>query len=659
MNYLIHLRKSLALLFLIGTVFTVQAQKPIELVSPDGNIKVSVVLGDKIYYTISDRNEVLLQNNEMQLQFRNETFGKNPKLISRKSLQVDADIQPTVPLKFAIVKNRYNQLILNFQGNYSVEFRAFDDGVAYRFISRKKGIVEVMHEDFNLNFPAVYQLHLQQGGFNTNYEEPYKHLQSKDVNVEDPMILLPLLIDTQKGTKILISEADLNDYPNMFLRGHGEKNSFTSVFSHAPLKVKTDGRNINVVEEADYIARITGIRAFPWRYFIIAGNDCRLVESTMVCRLSPSTVLNDVSWIKPGLVMWDWMNRWTDYGPEVNYKAGVNTAAYKHYIDFSARNNIPYLVVDEGWSKDYIHLKEVIPNVDLPELVSYGKAKNVGIILWVTYSGIEADLLDDSYNIFEHYSKMGIKGFKIDFMDRNDQDVVNFYKRAAKEAAENHLLLEFHGNHKPTGLEYQYPNVLSYEGVRGLENRRTCTPDNSIYFPFMRNILGPMSFTPGSMLNVQPENFGNGLPPNMVQIGTRVYHMAAYIVFESGLQMIADSPRQFDQNPDCSQFIFSTPVTWDETRALVAQVGEYVVVAKRRGEKWWIGGITNNAQKLREFDITLDFLPPGTFNMTAFEDGLNADSQAMDYDVRKTSVKQGDKIHIKMARNGGWAAVIE
>ncbi|MDR2847759.1 MAG: glycoside hydrolase family 97 protein [Bacteroidales bacterium] len=638
------------------------AQKPVELLSPDGTIQLSITLGDKISYNISNNGEILLQNNELQLQLRKETLGKAPKLASQKRTSVDTNISPVVSFKFSTIKNKYNQLLLNFKGDYSVEFRAFDDGVAYRFITRKKGEIEVMHEDVNLSFPSDYLLHVQQDDFNSYYESPYKHLASREFNPDDQTIVLPVLVDTRKGAKILISEADLNDYPCLFFHGRGGDNGLTSAFPRSPLELKADanGRNIRVSKEADYIAKTAGTREFPWRWFVIAKNDGQLVESTMVARLSPQNVLGDVSWIKPGQVMWDWMNRWSDYGPEVNYTAGVNTAAYKHYIDFASRNKIPYLVIDAGWSKDNAAPMEVQESVDMPELVRYGREKQVGLILWITYRGIQDDFNDNSINLFEHFSKMGIVGFKIDFMDRNDQSIVNFYEQAAKEAAKYKMLVELHGSYKPVGLEYRYPNVLSYEGVMGLENGIGCLPDNSVYLPFMRNVLGPMSFTPGSMLNVQPENAGRGLGSNLVTVGTRVHHMAHYVLFESGLQMIADSPRQFDQNPDCRDFIFSTPVTWDETHALAAQAGKYIISARRHGNKWWIGGITNNDEKIREFDLTLDFLPAGkTFRLTAFEDGINANHQAMDYDVRKLNVKQGDKIHVKLARNGGVAAVIE
>jgi alpha-glucosidase len=637
-------------------------QKPLELLSPDGKTKLSVNIGDKITYSVYSNDEVLLKDNEIQLQLRKEILGKNPKLASQKRSSVNTEIKPVVPFKFSTVKNQYNQLLLAFKGDYSLEFRAFDDGVAYRFITKKKGTIEVMQEDFDLSFAGDYLVHVEfpgSRGFNAVYEEPYSHVESKEW--KDDMSVLPILIDTRKGAKILISEADLVDYPCMFVKGKGTGNGLTSLFPKTPLETNNrNDRNIKASKEADYIAKTAGTRNFPWRFFIVVRNDGQLLESTMVCRLSPQNELGDVSWIKPGLAMWDWMNRWSDFGPEVNYVAGVNTAAYKHYIDFSSRNHIPYMVVDEGWSVNNGLPKEIKPSIDIPELVRYGKEKNVALVLWITYRGIQEDFDDDSYNLFEYFSKMGIKGFKIDFMDRSDQEIIHFYENAAKEAAKYQMVIELHGSYKPVGMEFKYPNVLSFEGVRGMENGGGCVPDNSVYLPFMRNVLGPMSFTPGSLLNVQPENMKNGLGSNLVMVGTRAHHIAYYILFESGLQMIADSPRQFDMNPDCRDFIFSTPVTWDETHALAAEAGQYAIAAKRHGNKWWIGGITNNAQQAREFDIKVDFLPAGkTFNLTAFEDGPNANRQAMDYNVRKQALKNGDTIHIKLARNGGFAATIE
>jgi alpha-glucosidase len=434
----------------------------------------------------------------------------------------------------------------------------------------------------------------------------------------------------------------------------------TALFSPAPVKLsmKSD-RCRDVIETADYIAKTKGTRSYPWRFFIITRNDGQLIGNTMVCRLSPQNILPDVSWVKPGLVAWDWLNRWADYGPEMTFKAGVNTAAYKHYIDFAARNNIRYLILDEGWSVDAAHPMQIIPEVNLPELVEYGNSKGVGLILWLTYAGVYDDFRDDSYNLFEHYAKMGVKGFKIDFMNRNDQEIVNDYEKMVAEAAKYKMLVELHGSYKPTGLEYRYPNLLSYESVLGMEQGGNCRPDNSLWQPFLRNVVGPMSFTPGGFLSVQPQ-FYRGLGPNPVFIGTRAQQMAYYVLFECGLQMISDSPRRFDENPDCRDFVFSVPVTWDETLSLAADAGQYLVAAKRHGDKWFVGGICNNAERVREMDVKLDFLPVGkTFRMVSFIDGPNAGVQAMDYNIVVRQVKKGDTVHVKMVRNGGLAAVLE
>ncbi|MDR0559712.1 MAG: glycoside hydrolase family 97 protein [Prevotellaceae bacterium] len=641
-------------------------QKSIELLSPDGKIRVTANIAGKINLVVSSGSNELFRS-DLQMELRTETLGKNPKLTAHKYTSVDTEIKPVVPFKFSTVKNRYNGLTLDFKGNYSVEIRAFDDGIAYRFITRKKGTVEVMREDCNLSFPERYLLHLQYAGENRGfaavYEEPYSHVESDKWSADSMMAVLPLLIDTRRGEKILFSEADINDYPNMFLSGRGTANGVTSAFPPAPTKMRIDSAgNTWISEEADYIAKTKGSREFPWRWFIVSHSDGQLLESAMVARLAPKCALDDVSWIKPGQAFWDYINRSTDYGPHVTYRQGINTPTYKRYIDFAAKNKIQYVLIDAAWAKDHSAYPtlEVVPELDLPEVIKYAKSKNVEIILWMYYHPVQRDLNDDSFNMFEYYSKMGVAGLKIDFMDRSDQWIVNFYEQAAREAAKCKMVLEFHGSYKPVGLEYKYPNVLSYEGVRGLEYGGGTSPENSIYLPFMRNVTGPTSFTPGSMLNTQPEHLRTGWGYNWATIGTRVHHMAYYIVLESGMLMIADSPRRFEENPDCAGFIFSVPVTWDETRAVAAEVGQYAIVAKRKGDRWWIGGITNDSEKRRDFHVTLDFLNPNKkYRITSFEDGPNANGQAMDYNLRSMEVQKGDVLDIRMMRNGGWAAVIE
>lgn len=647
------MKHNLLLLLFLSIAFSISAQKKAELQSPNGEIKVSLSISDKIYYTISYNNDVLLEKNHLSLNLGNETLGLNPKLSGQKANKVNEVLTPVVPLKYSSVKNQYNSLLLTFKGDYSVEFRAFDDGIAYRFITNKKGDVEVLGEDFAINFPTNYLLHLQQpGGFKTAYEEPYTHVESNEWKATDRMSVLPILIDTKKKYKILISESDLSDYPCMFLKGNGA-NGAQSTFPKAPLEFGEDGdRSLKIVKEADYIAKTTGKRNFPWRYFVITKDDKQLIENTMTYRLATKSQLQDVSWIKPGQVSWEWWNEASPYGPDVNFVAGFNLDTYKYYIDFASKYGIEYIIMDEGWAKSTRDPYTPNPKVDVHELIRYGKEKNVGIILWLTWLVVE-----NNPDIFKTFSEWGVKGVKIDFMDRSDQWMVNYYERIAKEAAKYNILVDYHGSFKPAGIEYKYPNILSYEGVRGMEQMEGCTPENSVYFPFMRNAVGPMDYTPGAMISMQPERYC-GHRPNSASIGTRAYQLALFVIFESGLQMLADNPTLYYRNEDCTKFITDVPVTWDETRALEAKAGEYALVAKRKGNKWYIGGMTNNIE--RQLEINLDFLNTGTlYKMTSFEDGINAGRQAMDYRRKESHVKSGDKIQIKMARNGGFAAVIE
>ena len=648
------MKRHLSLLMILCWGILLHAQTESELSSPNGEIKVTLNITDKIYYSIAYDGDVLLKDNSLQLALKDEVLGQNPRLRRRKYVSVDEQLTPVMPLKFSTVTNQYNQLTLTFK-NYSVEFRAYDDGVAYRFVTSRKGEVEVLGEEFAVNFPDDYLLHLQQpGGFKTSYEEPYTHVFSNEWKPSDKMSVLPVLIDTRKQYKILISESDLTDYPCMFLKGTGD-NGIVSTFPKAPLAFGEDGdRSLKITQEADYIAKTSGARNYPWRYFVLTKDDRQLLENTMTYKLAGKNQLQDVSWIKPGQVSWEWWNDASPYGPDVNFVSGYNLETYKYYIDFASKFGIPYIIMDEGWAKSTRDPYTPNPKVDLHELIRYGKEKNVGIVLWLTWLTVE-----NNFDLFKTFNEWGIKGVKIDFMDRSDQWMVNYYERVAREAAKHHLFVDFHGSFKPAGLEYKYPNVLSYEGVRGMEQMGGCYPDNSLYLPFMRNAVGPMDYTPGAMISMQP-NVYRSERPNAASIGTRAYQLALFVVFESGLQMLADNPTLYYRNEDCTRFITQVPVTWDETVALEAKAGEYVIVAKRKGDKWFIGGMTNNGKKEREFTIKLDFLNKDrSYQMISFEDGINAGRQAMDYRCKSSQVKAGEQLAIKMVRNGGFAAVIE
>lgn len=639
-------------IFMMLCVYTAAAQE-ITLKSPNGKLKVTVNLTDKIYYTLNAGTKQLFKPSVLALELNSGIMGNTPKLISKKLSSVKGELKPTVPLKFSTINNHYNLLSMEFKGDFSVEFRAYDEGVAYRFITRKKGEVEVLSEQLNLQFPSEYTLHLQQTrGFKTAYEESYTHLLSTNWSPKERMSTLPVLIDAKDQYKILISESDLSDYPAMFLQGNAQ-NGMTAVFPKMPLEFGDQGdRSVKILKEADYIAKTNGTRSFPWRYFVVSENDGQLITNTMTAKLAAPGMIQDPSWIQPGQVSWEWWNDASPYGPDVNFVSGYNLNTYKYYINFAAKQGLKYIIMDEGWAKDTRNPFEPNPDVDVHELIAYGKEKNVGIVLWLTWLTVEKN-----FDLFQKFSEWGVKGIKIDFMDRSDQWMVNYYERVAKEAAKYKLFVDFHGSFKPAGLEYKYPNVLSYEGVRGMEQMGGATPDNSLYFPFMRNAVGPMDYTPGAMISMQPESYG-AQRPNSGSIGTRAYQMALFVVFESGIQMLADNPTMYYKNQECTDFITSVPTTWDETIPLAAKAGEYAVVAKRKGDRWYIGGITNSKME-RILDLELSFLKAGTSaKMVSFEDGINAGRQAMDYRKKEAVVKGGEKIRIKMVRNGGWAAVI-
>jgi alpha-glucosidase len=596
-----------------------------------------------------------MKNNRLRLVLRNEVLGDNPRLTSRKKAYVDETIKPVIPLKYSTVHNKYNSLTLKFKGDYSVEFRAFDDGVAYRFIINRKGDVEVMEEGVDINFPADYLLHLQQvaRSFATPYEEPYTHLKSSEFTPDSKMSTLPILIDTGNRYKILLSEADLIDYPAMLVRG-GDALSVEGAFPKDVTKQEFNGRDrIRILQEADYIAKTAGDRSFPWRFFVISEEDTQIIENTMVCRLASPSKIEESSWIESGQTVWDWWNYAMPY--DVDFKAGRNTETYKYFIDFAAENGIHYSLIDEGWANSRQEPFNPNPNVDMKEVISHAKGKGIKLILWMHWTSVEEHMA----TMFKTYSEWGISGLKIDFMGRNDRWMVNFYERTACEAAKYNMIILFHGAFKPAGLEYIYPNVLAYEAVRGLEYKGDATADNGIYIPFMRNAVGPMDYTPGAMVSMQPEYYANS-NYNPAAIGTRAMQMAHFVLFESGMQMLADNPTRYNKEKECFDFITSIPVTWDETIALKARVGEYVIVAKRKGDKWYIGAITNSSLPERDLEFTADFLEEGkTYRMTSFEDGPNANYIAMDYKKREALVKKGQTIPVKMAKSGGWVAVLE
>lgn len=621
------------------------------LLSPDESLRVEIQLNHTITYSLYSSDHLLLKDCSLSLQLADIRLGLMPKVRKAERGSIDEIINRIVHTKNSTTRNHCNTLTLTFDGGYGVEFRAYDEGVAYRLLlNQKQDVVDILGEECTINFADDFKAHMSTTWkFRTGCEEPYKHTTTKNYGYRDEMAYMPLLLEAPTGEKILFSDANVIDYPRIFLRSTGE-NGMTSLFPKFPTKLEEEwDRSLKILEEADYIARTSGKRALPWRMFVVAKDDKALLEQELLFCLSDANELEDSSWIRPGKVAWDWWNQWQVYG--VDFRAGRNTDTYKYFIDFAAKYGIEYIILDEGWSRttrDPFHFN---PEVNVPELIEYGKSKGVGIILWLVWLTVE-----NNFTLFETFAEWGVAGVKVDFMDRSDQWMVNYYERVAKEAAKHKLLVDFHGSFTPTGLERRYPNVISYEGVLGLEQNERCKPENSVYLPFIRNAVGGMDFTPGAMLSVQPHDNRSTFSVAMAS-STRAYQMALYVVFESGIQMLADSPTRYLNEPECTEYIASVPVLWDESVVLDAKVGEYVVIARRSGDKWFVGAITN--QFGREIDIDLSFLGEGKYTLTSFEDGINADRVAIDYKKRTTEVDSQSKIHIKMVNNGGWCGVIE
>ena len=628
------------------------APKTTKLLSPDGRIAVELATGsDQVSYTVLKDGKAVYEIRDIRLVTGTETFPDGSVKVGKTKFMMDR-IQPVVPLKFSTITVEYNETELSMGKGVSMLLRVMDNCVAYRFVMDRKGDVEVFDDHFLLipadGFMANYQT---ARSFNTSSEEPYRSGTLAEWGASDRKLATsPLLLSGPDDAQLLIGESDLDDYPHLFLTTDGT--AVLPTHPKVPLRWEpASDRSERILEEAPYIAKTSAQRAFPWRW--VAVTDSRgIIEQTIPAQLSRRSVLDDTRWIKPGQFSWEWWNGAAPFGPDVDFKTGCNTATYKYYADFAAKFGVEYILLDEGWARTTADPFHGNDNLDIHELIRYCDGIGVKIVLWVPW----VTVYNNFDTIFKTYAEWGVPAMKIDFMDHADQWMVNFYKKVTAEAAKYHIVLDWHGAFTPAGLEYEYPNLLSYEGVLGLENMERCTPANTVWIPFIRNAVGAADFTPGGMNNMQPERF-RAMRPNSGAPGTRAFNMALYVILESGVQMLCDNPTRYYQNEDCTRYIASVPTTWDETRALAAKAGEYAIVAKRKGNKWFIGGITNGTE--RNFTVKLDFLSSGRHQMTAFQDGVNAGFQAMHYNKVERTVDNKTTVDIQMVRNGGWAAVIE
>jgi alpha-glucosidase len=670
-----------------------------KLNSPDGKTAITVSVDSIIQWSVAYNNDVVLQPSQLALLLGpGKTLGQKATVKKTVTTSVNQTITSPVPVKNKYIPDVYNQLQVTFKQHFNVTFRAYNDGVAYRFETMLKDSQTVNNEVVSFNFPGNYQtawpfdepFSFRPGGppaeepgfgsknpavnrmgfggppppppggpgttgnrpppmmmmppvsnpLNTSYEYLFK---DKVLNNVADTAGLPIYLSTDKGVKLVVLEADLYDYPNLFVKGNKSK-SLTAVFPHVVLKEESGmGGMSRITQTADYIAKTNGTRTYPWRAIAISADDKGLLQNELVYKLStPSVIPTD--WIKPGQVVWEWWHGSNLYN--VDFKAGINTASYKYYIDFASAYKVPYILIDAGWRNN--------GEVDMPAITAYAKQKNVRVMLWMAWS----DLLSD-FNVLETFKTWGIAGVKMDYMNRADQAMVNIFEQVARETAKRSLLIDFHGAYKPVGLNRKYPNVINYEGVKGMEHDKlgstSITPSHDVNILFTRMVAGPLDYTPGAMHNAAYGNFKN-VPSEPMSQGTRAHQAAMYVMYDAPIQMLADNPVDYMKEEPYTRVITAIPTTWDTTIGIDGEIGQYAIIARKKDNKWYIGAMTDWSK--RDMDITLSFLDDKKYSVTILADGINADKHGGDYKLSSSSTTKGDKLKISMNNGGGWVAIL-
>lgn len=624
------------------------------LVSPGGKVRVAIDVGPRVSWSVTYGPAAILAPSFISMTINdNVILGRSTVVERVEPRSVDETIRPPIPVKRAIVPDRYSELTIRIRGNYGLCFRAYDDGVAYRFFTGYRREITINAEEATFAFPGrpaawfpfTESLH-------TSFESHYVRLPLAEVGAKR-FGYAPVVVELEAGPRVAVAEADLEDYPGMFLTGNDKGlPELRGLFAPFPLEEKLrekSDRELEVVKAANYIAVTQGGRTFPWRVVAIADTDAGLIGHDLLYRLAGAPRIKDLTWIRPGKVAWDWWNANTLYG--VDFKAGLNTATYRKYIDFAARNGLEYVILDEGWS-DPGDLFKLNPEIDMPGLAAYAAGKKVGLVLWCVWLTLDRQL----DRALDQFAAWGVRGIKVDFMDRDDQKMVGFYRRCAEAAARRRLVVDFHGAHLPAGLYRGYPNILTSEGLMGLEYAKwsdSVTPDHDLSLPFTRMLAGPMDYTPGAMRNAMKDRF---LPIFELPLsqGTRCHQMAMFVVYESPFQMLCDSPSAYEAEPGLLGFISGIPTVWDETKPLDGKIEDYVVLARKSGPDWFAAAMTDWTP--RSLELRLDFLEDGTYEAEILSDGINSDRYAADYRRELKTVSRGDRLNIELASGGGWLA---
>lgn len=637
-------------LFVFITIF-VCAQN-FELNSPDLSNKIRISVAKNIQYTVIHDDVELIGSSRINMELANNSvLGQNPLVINLKRTSVNNVLQPEIRVKSATINENYNELRVNFKNNYSLVFRAYNEGIAYRFETGFKDDLIVMNERVEVCIPKEsYTYFPKEKSFLSMNEVPYLYQKVEDLD-KDELCSLPLLFRHKSGNFVLFTESDLSDYPGLWFKIDSLQN-FTGTFPAFPTKLKNEGNcwdGLTVEKRADYIAKTNGTRTFPWRTILIAEKEGDLITNQLVYLLAKPAETRDYSWIKPGMATLDWWGRRNLFN--VDFTGGVNMETFKYFIDFNSKFGIPYFVFDDGWSNG-CDIYKTNENLNLREIFNYAKEKNVGIILWINAHVLKKDVK----GILNYFADLGAKGIKVDFFNRDDQETINLFHEIAREAMDRKLIIDFHGACKPTGLIRTYPNVLTSEGLIEFEQNGVsdhANPDLHTLLPFIRMVTGPMDYLPGTVNNAQRKEFHKNID-RPVGLGTRAHSMALAVIFESPITMLPDSPSDYYREEECTQFMSGVPVVWDETRVIDAKVREYVIIARKNGNDWYLAAITNWSPG--NFNIKLDFLDDVTYDCELFKDGSNSGTRAIDYKKERMTVTKNNTIKMSLAQGGGWVA---
>lgn len=651
----------LSLLLLSGNASFAAKEKKYVLSSPDGTLKVEISAGNELAYQVMHGNDTILSHSNIGLVLENGTIvGKTPRITGERRKKIKDNIEsPFYRFKEFVATG--NELDLKLKGGFGIIFRAYNEGVAYRFYTTQSSDIIIKEEQAEFNFKEDYTAYLP---YTTNDKKPMAMAYQNVYDItplskaQPKLAFLPVTVDCG-SVKLTLLESDLEAYPDMFVQSQQGKYGLKGVF--APYPAKTDfypwRKQEYVTETTDFISRSRGSRSYPWRVLAITEKDTDMPVNNLVYALASPNRIGDTSWIKTGKVAWDWWNDWNLKG--VPFKAGINMDTYKYYIDFASRNGLEFIVLDEGWyapkSGDML---TVIPELDLPELIAYGKSKGVEIVLWTVFNVLDSQL----EAACKKYADMGIKGFKVDFLDRDDQTAVEMVYRIAEMTARYKLTLDLHGIYKPTGINRTYPHIINFESVFGMEEVKWTDIKNNmplydVTFPYIRMMAGPVDYTPGAMRNATKADW-RAMYYTPASMGTRCHQLAAYIVHDSPFTMLCDAPTNYLNEQECVDFIASLPVEVDSTFIASGELGKYIVTVRKKDVNWYIGGMTNWDE--RDVQLDFSFLPEGmSYTAVLFKDGVNANKQAEDYRKETIRIDKDSRLTLHLASGGGFAMKLE